>query len=318
MGGCISSSQPEANEHEIERRSTFNRFMSILKPSGVIGGVNSEHITSTWSATWEEGKWVDDIKDIWSREFQHLPVHVDMPRLVQKIKVTDKDGKFVDLPQSIPKVEMCRTLVTTLASLVGESEERIAILRDQYFDFVKEDGSGDIAQQLLRYFLEVVKYDSDTAKVLRAMHQKVMFPPFYYIRNKLPTLQFKDQRNTWQVTVCCKKSGIEVRHKKRQEGKPQQGQTESDYSFEWELVMKMSKDLSCIDKVRIRLRDLQVNPEAPKKRKAELEKLFFKEFKLETDDEYVDVASGSETNGSGKEEAEDDEEIRIQEDSDDN
>jgi len=70
---------------------------------------------------------------------------------------------------------------------------------------------------LLRFLVEVITDKSPISGILRALHQKMVFPGFYSIKNNIfDQLPFKDQRGTWFVTVYLKPNSIEVRHRKTQ------------------------------------------------------------------------------------------------------
>ena len=64
-------------------------------------------------------------------------------------------------------------------------------------------GKGDISQQLLRFFVDYLPADGRTIKVLKACHQKIVFPGFYHVKSKLfDRMPFK--------VICDRKMGGSV------------------------------------------------------------------------------------------------------------
>ena len=51
--------------------------------------------TSCQKAQWEESKWRDDTKAIWGRCLGDLPVHMDLPRLANRMRIVNRHGKEV-------------------------------------------------------------------------------------------------------------------------------------------------------------------------------------------------------------------------------
>ncbi len=122
--------------------------------------------------------------------------------------------------------------------------------------------------------------NSKVGRVLRACHQKMIFPGFYYIKNLIQELPFQDQRGTWVVSVHIGVDFVEVKHRKIQSGKPkgievsiqaaipsspcsqclptflQKGDPE--FAFEWELRVRFSRDLEEITKVAVTILELKI------------------------------------------------------------
>jgi hypothetical protein len=62
-----------------------------------------------------------------------------------------------------------------------------------FFTFVNKQGEGDISQQLKSLFAHEVA-DSNALRVLCAVHQKVIFPPHYYCKQKIEHVMGTDFR----------------------------------------------------------------------------------------------------------------------------
>jgi len=118
------------------------------------------------------------------------------------------------------KMELVYEIIATLAQCLGEEKGFQERIKEKYTEYVNEDAMGEESQQLRRFLVEQIGDDSKVGRVLRACHQKMIFPGFYYIKNLIPELPFQDQRGTWVVSVHIGSWFVDVRHRKVQAGKP--------------------------------------------------------------------------------------------------
>jgi len=105
---------------------------------------------STWTSEWEENKWLEDTRSIWTRSLKDLPVHMDLPRLAARLLIYS-DGKLVSLPEAESSAQSKVELVYSHLRCLAQSMEQPAldaVIEEKFWDYVHKDGSGDASQQV--------------------------------------------------------------------------------------------------------------------------------------------------------------------------
>jgi hypothetical protein len=184
--GCLQSQELPPSSHTIPTNNNAPSTSSSSPSSSSKITTSSSTRTRPLAPTsackdrWEEVNWKEDTRAIWMRPLDQLPTYMDLPRLAKRMEIFDKDGNKLNEDAGKPnqaqtKTKLIHHLLTTLAEHLGDDDELIGRVRNSFFEYIHEDGSGEIAQQLKRFLCEVVGDSSRLGKVLRACHQKMVF-----------------------------------------------------------------------------------------------------------------------------------------------
>eukprot|EP00008_Paramoeba_atlantica_P003289 CAMPEP_0201475628 /NCGR_PEP_ID=MMETSP0151_2-20130828/1012_1 /ASSEMBLY_ACC=CAM_ASM_000257 /TAXON_ID=200890 /ORGANISM="Paramoeba atlantica, Strain 621/1 / CCAP 1560/9" /LENGTH=265 /DNA_ID=CAMNT_0047855767 /DNA_START=64 /DNA_END=858 /DNA_ORIENTATION=+ len=229
------------------------------------------------STNWKEDEWRDTVKNIWNREIGQLPVHTDIPRLGSRMKVFDGEGKLTmeDIPEDTPRAELVQRLLSSVAGALND-EESLEVVKSKYYEYIDEGGKGDISQQLLKLLVEHFPKSGKTIKILKACHQKIVFPGFYHIKSKFfEQLPFKDMRGTWTMSIHLLENHYEVRHRKTQIAQPAKGASVDDpggeFNFEWELRMDFDSNMKELLEVDVSILSIAYRDDVSEQRKGQIE-----------------------------------------------
>lgn len=234
MGCCFSSSSDSglSNAEKKSRRGTFN-----------LKNEKGEFKTSAHTKDFNAAKWEEDTKAIWDRPLSSLSCHMDLPRLGHKMKIFLND-EVVGAPQegdNHSKMQVVQDILITTAESCNEPPELIEDIRSRYYEFVNEDGSGDLSQQLKRFLEEVIPDGCKLSHILCLCHQKIVFPAYYSIKqNIFDDLPFKDSRGSWVINVFITEEQCTVVHRKMQMAKDSPNGDPCEFSFAWELVIVLT------------------------------------------------------------------------------
>jgi len=212
-----------------------------------------------------EKRWKDDIQEIWERPIAKLPANTDVPRLCKKITI-QHDGKLVfdgtdsELLGDVPNSRVTKLLFAATAKALNDEQTEDAL--QSYDKYVSE--TGDIGEQLVGFFAHLTEAHGETRSLLvfKAIHQRLIFPAFYCMKDLLqPTVgKFKDQRGSWVVAISIMDGNVIIKHKKRQQAI---NMTENipDFEFTWQLTLSVNtkyRSMSMHD-TTIELSDIQIN-----------------------------------------------------------
>jgi len=217
-----------------------------------------------------ETRWKDDILAIWSRDISKLPVHTDVPRLSKKITVKSDAGDYIfdgtdPKYKTTPNGAITKMLLLAFAKAVDDKDLRNGLKK--WDEFVPE--SGDTGEHLLSFFgsLTVESRDCPTLLVLKTIHQRIIFPAFYCLKDLLQRDmgKFKDKRGSWAVAIHISDQGsVKIVHKKRQQAVNVTANNHPEFEFDWDLELlidlaskQMSKDIV------ITLSNLDVSADVP-------------------------------------------------------
>jgi len=263
---CLFFFMGKGNESDDE---DDNRSSSSAPPKGGVSGPGSTE--------WKEDEWKDKTREIWARDISQLPVHTDIPRLGARMKVYDSEGKptLEEIPDSVTRAELVQRLLIAISGSLNDHDS-VTAEKEKYFEFVDDSGKGDISQQLLRFLVEALSGESLTVKVLKACHQKIVFPGFYHVKSRLFShLPFKDMRGTWSMSIHLLENHFEVRHRKSQVSQPPKGSPPDDlgdeFNFEWELRMDFNLEMSEMIDVDVRVVGINYRDDVSEDRRSVIE-----------------------------------------------
>lgn len=232
--GCFFSSQKDdgSKRMRMKRRETY----ALKNEAG-------NYKTSAHKKEFNASNWEDDTKAIWERPLSSLSCHMDLPRLGHKMKVYFNDELIVKHEEGeASKMQVVQDIIISMAESCNESPELLEAIQNRYYEFVNEDGSGDISQQLKSFLEAVIPDNCKLSNILCLCHQKIVFPAYYSIKNLIhDDLPFKDSRGSWLINVFITEDSCTVIHSKIQMAKDSLIAGEDpEFSFKWELIAELS------------------------------------------------------------------------------
>jgi len=230
-----------------------------------------------------EARWKDDIVAIWGRPLSKLPVHTDVPRLTKKMTVKSEAGDFIfdgsDAKYKATNMAvLTKTLLLSIAKALDDKELRSQLKK--WDDYVPD--SGDTAQHLIAFFDAVVTAGGETATllVLKTIHQRVIFPAFYCLKDLLQNSvgRFKDRAGSWSVNIQISEGGkVTVTHRKEQQAVTTTPKGDPEFEFSWQLMITIDILNKSISRdVLVKLSDLEINDDTPADTRKLIESAFEK------------------------------------------
>jgi len=230
-----------------------------------------------------EARWKDDIVAIWGRPIAKLPVHTDVPRLSKKMTVRSDagdpifdgtDAKY----KAIKDAAVTKVLLLNTAKALDDQELRTQL---KSWDELVPD-AGDTGQHVMAFFNAVTAAGGETATllVMKAIHQRIIFPAVYCLKDLLqPSVgRFKDRTGSWTVEIQIGDSGkVIVTHRKEQQAVNATSKGDPEFEFDWALVLTidvLNKSLS--KDVEMRLSNLQVSSDVAEDTRKQIEAAFGK------------------------------------------
>jgi len=234
------------------------------------GGSNEGSVGNVRPKPDFETRWKDDIVAIWSRDISKLPVHTDVPRLSKKISIKGDAGDFIfdgsDAKyKTTSNTAITKMLLLAFSKAVDDRELRNALKK--WEEFVPE--SGDTGEHLLAFFASLAPdaKDTGTLLVLKAIHQRIIFPAFYYLKDLLQKDmgKFKDKRGSWSVDIHVGDNGIvKVVHKKRQQSVNVTLNNQPEFEFDWNLILTIDiKNKTMSKEIIVNLSELDISGDVP-------------------------------------------------------
>jgi len=268
MGLCLSSG---AQDEDVARKKPRRAF-SLKDEKG-------QYKTSAHKEEFDDAKWEEDTKAIWNRPLAQLSCHMDLPRLGHKMKVLLNDqpvGKGEEEMEDAGKMQVVLEILLIIAESCQEKPETVEEIRDRYYQYVNEDGTGDLSQQLKKFLDEVIPEHSKICSILSVCHQKIVFPAYYSIKQRVhDQLAFKDSRGSWNIAVHLTEDTCTVVHSKVQMAKDSLGDADPEFSFRWELVLVLTgENFENLDKVFVRIADITTRDNLPAARVEQIQKVF--------------------------------------------
>jgi len=230
-----------------------------------------------------EARWKDDICAIWARPIAKLPVHTDVPRLARKMTVKSDAGDPIfdgtDQKYKLLKdAAVTKVLLLNTAKALDDQELRTQL--KNWDDLVPD--AGDTGQHVMAFFNAVTAAGGETATllVMKAIHQRIIFPAVYCLKDLLqPSVgRFKDRTGSWTVEIQIGDSGkVIVTHRKEQQAVNATAKGEPEFEFEWALVLTIDVLNKALSKdVEMHLSGLSVHADVGDDQRKTVEAAFAK------------------------------------------
>jgi len=234
----------------------------------------------------------EETRDTWERHLDRLPVSIDVPRLVMKMKIIDKNGQLVldgnqnqktePIPGELPltKQQLIKKILLVLANQLGEDEQ---VIQEQYNTYVK-DNAGDIPGPLNRFLKNVMGEENKVVKVLKACNQSILAPAVVRLKLKIAKkLPYKDMRGAWSIAIHVNQNDLIVFHRKNEiSWNPNPNPTlfqrdsggdvnlfsnpmnsEDDFKFAWELSLKFDRQMQQLYSVSLAINSVEFDDSMP-------------------------------------------------------
>jgi len=257
MGGCSSREEDSGSPVEEE----------VKKDEQGSSNSAANEINKIASA------WQYDTLKIWARSFDQLAIHTDMPRLAHKMEVVTVNAREddVQITATMTQEEYIYYVFCKLAGAL-ESEEQLELIKGKYKEYIK--GTGDISQQILKFLADVINDNSKLMKVLKACHQKILLPGYYFIKSQIyEHYPFKDFRGSWSIKIVVDTDEVTVTHKKRQQSNSETDGA-PDFEFDWELKISFDKNIQRIQRISAKVVNTLVNEKLSDEKKQHIHSIF--------------------------------------------
>lgn len=197
--------------------------------------------------------WQQDVRKVWGRDFQDLPIHTDLPRICGKITV-ERDGIEVlgiDEADNIEVLDRLQDVVCAIALVTGGSAEESATRKSLQTHLPRnDDKSGSVAKFLASGTLSIA-----VVSTLKLCHQRIIFPAYYYLKHCLGPefAELRDSRGKWWITINALSSGeVCVTHRKGQRSAEfATDQGECEFELEWNLQLLLSQNWAEVKTVAV-------------------------------------------------------------------
>eukprot|EP01006_Ploeotia_vitrea_P021806 TRINITY_DN54222_c0_g1_i2.p1 TRINITY_DN54222_c0_g1~~TRINITY_DN54222_c0_g1_i2.p1 ORF type:complete len:451 (-),score=28.03 TRINITY_DN54222_c0_g1_i2:100-1452(-) len=137
------------------------------------------------------------------------------------------------------------SVLLQICDITADENSRDAISSSFSKFFPEDQRIGDVAQPLLAFMKDHIEPNSGCASVLKCCHQKMIFPPYYVLRQRLsqPYLRFCDVRGSWRIVIQQSANGnIDVIHSKRQLAQPSGMHAQDscpNFEIHWEVTFTL-------------------------------------------------------------------------------
>jgi len=221
-------------------------------------------------------KWASDqleLKELETRTISMFKLSLD--RGMDSMENIDKlEDVTVETNEKIEKninkgimKEVARVIVE-LASRLEDEETQVKIQK-KLGEVLQKEKFGDLEGTVGEIFVDAVGTNSKVARVLKAIHQNIIFIAVYQLKSKVPmTSMTRDVRSRegWRVSVSFTKTVVLVTHKRREQSLAT-SPLDEQYWYEWELRMTFDKDVTEMLSANLKITDLQFDDNiSPKKR----------------------------------------------------
>lgn len=196
-----------------------------------------------------------DIRSKWEKSMHALPVASDFPRLAKLTKIYGEEGEL-EIPAQ-PSIE--RIIYSILLSLAMQLDDPQThdTTRDNYWTYLRDNIEGEIRREFDSFLKNCMDENSKVAQVLKTINQGVIAPAVISLKLALPSLPFKDFRNSWRIEVIIGIDTVTVVHIRREQSF--NTPPEKTFEFVWECRIVFNKDVTSINEVKIRIIELAFN-----------------------------------------------------------
>jgi len=203
-----------------------------------------------------------DIRSKWEKSMHTLPVASDFPRLAKLTKIIGGNGVELEIPAQ-PSIErIIYSILLTLALQLEDSESHDTT-RDHYWSYLHDNIEGEIRREFDMFLKNCLSEDSKVAHILKTINQGVIAPAVISLKLALPSLPFKDFRNSWRIEVQIAMDSVTVVHIRREQSF--NTPPEMTFEFVWECRIVFDKEVTRMDEVKVRIIELafgeRVSPE---------------------------------------------------------
>jgi len=172
------------------------------------------------------------------------------------IEAEEKKDEEKNINKNILK-EVARVVIQLAERL--EDQEQQAKIRKKFDELLQRDKFPDLEGILDDMFKEIIGTKSKVAKVLKVIHQNIIFTAIFQLKSKVPmTTMTRDVRSRegWRITVCFTNNVVMVSHKRREQSLAT-APPEEAYWFGWELRMLFDAELTELESAFLKITDLQ-------------------------------------------------------------
>eukprot|EP01118_Nematostelium_gracile_P018303 TRINITY_DN8099_c0_g1_i1.p1 TRINITY_DN8099_c0_g1~~TRINITY_DN8099_c0_g1_i1.p1 ORF type:complete len:383 (+),score=138.86 TRINITY_DN8099_c0_g1_i1:74-1150(+) len=152
-----------------------------------------------------------------------------------------------------------------------ETQNRI---KRKFDEILQKDSFGELQYLVEDVFQNTLSADSKVARVLKAIHQNIIFCGVFQLKSKVPsTGMTRDVRTKegWRINVNFNNNVVSVSHRRREQALATAPEDEQ-YWFEWDLRMLFNKDLDRLESANLKITDLQFGEKISIRKKEEIKK----------------------------------------------
>lgn len=271
--GCIYSTGGLSEDDSDKEKKKSRRGTYVLTTE------DGKFKTSAQKKDFDAATWIDDTKSIWERPISSLSCHMDLPRLGAKIRIYNSSNELISEEvneNQVHKMEVVKNILLQLTETSQDPQDLIDAINNRYYEFINEDGTGDLSQQLKTFLEEVVPNDSRLSNILSLCHQKIVFPAYYSIKRVIhDALPFKDSRGSWQIDIYISEDLCKVVHSKIQMAKDSLDGEEPEFSFRWELnVVLQGSTFENVKEINVKIPEVTVRANVDAGRAQQIRNIF--------------------------------------------
>jgi len=211
-----------------------------------------------------------------------LSASFDSPLQVEQFPLQDKleDVKEETEPtekkeENTPKrlLREIKTVVLEIA-LRLENKDTFDLIKSEFDLLLQQEKYGDLELVLESLFQRAIGVDSKTTRVLKAIHQNIIFSGVFQLKSTVPmTTMTRDVRSRegWRINVLFNNNVVAVSHRRREQSLAT-APADEQYWFEWELRMVFDKDMTDMESSLLRITDLGFDDNINPKKREEIKK----------------------------------------------
>jgi len=167
-----------------------------------------------------------------------------------------------------------KRVVTEIASRL-EPIERQQDIENAFDTLLKQEKFGSLELVMEKIFDDHIGTDSKTARVLKTIHQNVIFTGVFQLKQKVKMSDMTRDvrtRDGWRINVLFNHNVVAISHRRREQSLATAPKDEQ-YWFEWELRMVFDKDMTDLESSMLTITDLGFDDNISQRKKEEIKKL---------------------------------------------
>jgi Leucine rich repeat len=308
---CRNEAARVCEENSLLKTDLQSTFGELLRLKTYVERLESSHSVKNFQKVYNEKE--ERIRQIeFSREklrrqcsaifhkrLGELPVHKDIPRLVQRITLNGQlpSVKPVNVKSAaklmrvagdsldVQNIFRIHNFVVQLAEALGDCDNALKKMRKRLFlDDGGGDGaaasaasssssmpSGDVTVALFQWLNDVVGADSRVVRVLKMCTQSVIAPAVVKLKAALDKhLPFNSVRNGWSIECVVSSDRVFVKHKKLEKSAPASEDIFGTFTFDWAIHFVLGIELADVKEVRVALGNVSCTRDTPEAEMLEL------------------------------------------------